>query len=57
MITMGKKYKFFRTNGLTDISGYVLFEDENWFTVKTSDMFPPEVINKQFIHMYTEVKA
>lgn len=57
MLTIGKKYKFLRTNNLTDIIGYVLFEDQNWFTIKTSDLSAPEVINKQFIHTYKEVEA
>lgn len=57
MISNGKKYKFKRINGLTDVIGYVLFEDNGWFTIKTSDMAAPEMINKQFIHSYKEMEA
>lgn len=57
MISIGKKYSFSRTNGMTTVAGYVLFDEPAWVTVKTSDHSGPINLNKAFITSYTEVEA
>jgi hypothetical protein len=56
-MNVGKEYKFNRVNGLTTITGYVLFDEPNWVTVKESDLKTPIILNKTYIASYMEMEA
>jgi hypothetical protein len=56
MTTKGTKYLFKMSDGLADIKGYVLFEDDTFFHI-TNDGALPISVNKRFVVTYRETRG